>query len=270
LCGAAGGVHLCLTGALPWSAPPHAETGHVETNTRVASDRTVAGVEGGDGFALVDWLDTLIWEFAETTVGTVKVTNLTGHAGSCKESVDEGIACSTWHWCAQATLGPLNAFLVVDVAGTPLVGDWVAFCQALVHIKAVWDLSHSHDDTVVLVFACTFKSDNFIIQGHLLTFRIALLFPIGPAGPHATVSAVASAWVVCNWAFAWECWDGEAIWPVILIQRKIRQWVITPARLVLLDVCTAGSSQGDGGNNGNGAHFWWSEQQKISTNDACY
>merc|ERR1719326_1273529 len=166
--GAARWVHLGLRGTLPWCAPPHAEASNVEANTRVACHCTVAGVEGGDGLALVDRLDTLIWEFAESTVGTVKVSNLAGQASTAEEGLDEGITCSSWHWSAQAALGPLNALLIVDVAGTPLVSDWVALCQALVHVEAVWHLGNSHHTSVVVVLARTLEADDLIVQGHLL------------------------------------------------------------------------------------------------------
>ena len=89
--GAARQVHVRLSSALPWCAPPHAEAGNVETNTRVACHCTVAGVEGGDGLALVDGLHTLVWELAETAVSPVKVTNLAGQASTTKKSLDESI-----------------------------------------------------------------------------------------------------------------------------------------------------------------------------------
>ena len=44
--------------------------------------------EGGDGLALVDRLDALIWEFAKATVGTVKAANLLGQASTGEEPLD--------------------------------------------------------------------------------------------------------------------------------------------------------------------------------------
>jgi len=196
LSGAARRIHLCLCGALPWGAPPHGEASHVEANTRVACHCGVAGVESGDGLALVDWLDALIRELAEAIVGTVKVANLLGQAVSCEQSVDECITGRSWERRAQAPLGPLDALLVIDVASSPLVGDWVALSQALVHIEAVWDLGNAHDTAVVVVLAGTLEADNLIVQCHLLALCVAGLLPVGPARPHPAISAVASTRVV--------------------------------------------------------------------------
>merc|ERR1719326_889252 len=251
--GAARWVHLGLRGTLPWCAPPHAEASNVEANTRVACDCTVASVEGRDGLALVDRLDALVWEFAKAIVGTVEVANLACQASTTEESLDEGITRSTWQWSAQAALRPLNSLFVVNVASAPLVSDWVALCQAFVHVEAIWHLSDAHHSAVVMVLACTLEADNLIVQGHLLALCVAGLLPVGPARPHPAVSAVARARVICNWALAREGRDGEAVWPLSLANGELVQRIITPARLVFLDVCTACSSNGDDRKN-NGAH----------------
>merc|ERR1719473_535416 len=237
--GAARWIHLGLSGTLPWRAPPHAEASNVEADTGVACHCTVAGVEGGNGLALVDRLDALIREFAKATVGTIEVANLLSQAITVEECLDVGITCGSWHWSAQATLGPLDTLLVIDVASAPLVSDWVALCQALVHVKAIWHLCNAHRIAIVMVLACTLEADNLIVQRHLLALCIAGLLPIGPARPHPAVSAVASARVVCNRALAWECWDSEAVRPFSLANGELVQRIITPARLVFLDVCTA-------------------------------
>ena len=159
--------------SLPWGAPPHGEASHVEANTRVACHCGNAGVESGDGLALVDCLDALIRELAEAIVGTVKVANLLGQAVSCEQSVDECITGRSWERRAQAPLGPLDALLVIDVASSPLVGDWVALSQALGDIEAIWDLGNAHDTAVVVVLAGTLEADNLIVQCHLLALGIA-------------------------------------------------------------------------------------------------
>merc|ERR1719473_1344216 len=236
--GAARWIHLGLSGTLPWGAPPHAEASDVEADARVACHCTVAGVESWDGLALVDWLFALIWELAQATVGTVKVADLLGQAFTCEEPLDVWVivTCrvrSGASVCgAQATRSPLNAFFVINVASTPLGGDWVALCQALIDVEAIWHLRNAHHPAVILVLACTLKTDNLIVQSHLLALCITGFLPIGPARPHPAVSAVASTRVVCNGAFAGECWDGEAVWPFSLPNGKIIQRVITPTRLV--------------------------------------
>merc|ERR1719261_45044 len=253
--GAARRIHLGLGGALPRCAPPHAEASHVEANTRVACHCTVAGVEGGDGLALVDWLDTLIWELAKSVVCTVEVANLLGQAIALEESLDVCITGGSWQWSAQAALGPLDTLLVINVACTPLVGDWVALCQALVHIEAVWDLCNAHDAAIVMVLARTLEADNLIVQCHLLALCIAGLLPVCPAGPHPAVSAVASTRVVCNWALARESWDGEAVWPLSLANGEFIKGIIIKTRLMFLDVCTPCSSNCDDCKS-NGPHGW--------------
>ena len=100
---------------------------------------------------LVDRLDTLIWEFAKAAVGTVEVANLLGQAITCEESLGVGITRSSWQWSAQASLGPLNALLVIDVASAPLVNDGVALRQALVH-------GNDHPVAVVMVLAITLEA----------------------------------------------------------------------------------------------------------------
>merc|ERR1719326_2798468 len=259
--GAARWVHLGLRGALPWCAPPHAEASNVEANTRVACHCTVAGVEGGDGLALVDRLDALIWEFAKATVGTVEVANLLGQAIAVEESLDVGITRSSWHWSAQASLGPLNALLVIDVASAPLVSDRVALRQALVHIEAIWHLGDAHHIAVVVVLAGTLEANDLVIQRHLLAFCITRLLPIGPARPHPAISAVAGTGVVVDRALTGEGRDGEAIRPFLLVNSELVQRIVTPARLVFLDVCTTCGSNGDNRKN-DGAHFYESVWEK--------
>merc|ERR1719238_1430017 len=173
LSGAARWIHLGLGCTLPWRAPPHAEASNVEANTRVACHCTVAGVEGGDGLALVDRLDALIWEFAKAAVGTVEVADLLSQAITVEERLDVSITCGSWHWSAQAALGPLDTLLIIDVASTPLVSDWVALCQALVHVEAIWHLCDAHHIAVVVVLARTLEADNLIVQGHLLALCVA-------------------------------------------------------------------------------------------------
>jgi hypothetical protein len=231
---------------LPWCAPPHAEAGNIEADTRVACHRTVAGVESWDGLALVDWLDTLIWELAKAAVGTVKVANLLGQAFASKEPLDvRGIGTLIGVWSAKTAGSPLNALFVINEASTPLVSDWVALCQALVDIEAIWYLGNSHRAAEVLVLACTLIADDLIVQSHLLALCVTGFLPIGPARPHPAVSAVASARVICDRALARECWDREAVWPFGLPNGKIGQRIITPSWLVFLDVRTACGGTGE-------------------------
>jgi hypothetical protein len=148
-------------------------------------------------------------------------------------------------WSAQTAGGPLNALFVINIASTPLVSDWVALCQALVHVEAIWHLSDAHHIAVVVVLARTLEADNLIVQCHLLALGITGLLPVCPARPHPAVGAVARARVICNWAFAREGRDSEAIWPFSLANGEVIQRIITPTWLVFLDVCTACGSDGD-------------------------
>ena len=65
-------------------------------------------------------------DFAKATVTTIDVANLAGQASATEESLDESVTCGSWHWSAQASLSPLKTLPVINVAGAPLVSDWVA------------------------------------------------------------------------------------------------------------------------------------------------
>jgi hypothetical protein len=158
-----------------------------------------------------------------------------GQAFTSEEPLDaRGIGSLVCVWSTQAARSSLDALLVINVAGTPLVSDWVALCQALVNIEAVWHLGNGHHASVVLVLACTFEADDLVVQGHLLALCIAGLLPVCPARPHPAVSAVACDRVICDRAVARESWNGEAVWPRLLVDGKVFQRIITPA-LVFLD-----------------------------------
>ena len=75
----------------------------------------------------------------------------------------------------------------IKISSSPLVCDRVELNQAFVHIETVWDLDNAHHTAVVVVLACTFETNNLIVQCHLLAFRIAGLLPISKAKPHPAV-----------------------------------------------------------------------------------
>ena len=82
---------------------------------------TAAGVEGGNGLALVDRLDVLVWECAKAAACMIEVANLLNQTITVEERLDVGITCGSWHWSAQVSLGPLDTLLVIGVASALLV-----------------------------------------------------------------------------------------------------------------------------------------------------
>ena len=75
-------------------------------------------------------------------------------------------------WTAQKARRPLNALLMIDVASAPLVCDWVALRQALVHVEAIRHLSDAHQISIVVVFARTLEANDLVVQNHLLALCI--------------------------------------------------------------------------------------------------
>ena len=116
--------------------------------------------------------------------------------------------------------------------------------------------------TTSLVLACTLETNDLIVQCHLLAFRIAGLLSISPARPHPVVSAAAGARMICDRVFARECWDYQATRPLSLANGKVRQSIITPARLVLFDGCTACGGNCD---NRKDCAWLWNECEKGRT-----
>ena len=83
-----------------------------------------------------------------------------------------------------------NALLVIDVASAPLVCDWVALRQALVHVEAIiWHLSDAHHISSVVVLARTLAANDLVVQRHLMALCIIGLLPIGATRPHPAICA---------------------------------------------------------------------------------
>jgi hypothetical protein len=169
--------------ALPWNSAGETEASKVVADGRIASDSTVASVEGGHGVALVDWLRTIIGEQAELLVSLVHVTDLLRLAAILQKRVEECLV-ATWSISfegAHASFCFVHTGVILQVASSPLVGDWVTLRKALVHIEAIRDIIFLHGLAVQLVLASSLEPDNLIIESHGLAVIIIHFFPVSPA-----------------------------------------------------------------------------------------
>ena len=74
---------------------------------------------------------------------------------------------------SEAWFGFVHSSVVLHVASTSLVHDWMARSQTLVHIEALWNFRCFRFLLPKIVFACAFITNNFIMQSHGLAIAIA-------------------------------------------------------------------------------------------------
>ena len=103
---------------------------------------------------------------------------------SMSSTKQSGLEAHQWQWsCAQTAVSPHSAHRVINIVNTPLVSDWVALCQTLIDVEAIWNLGNGDHLAIVVILARTLEANDPIVQSHLLALRIAGLLPIGPARP---------------------------------------------------------------------------------------